>query len=378
MIVNPISSCTFCQNYLIVVINKLSLPEAVSKGADIMLLNYAGTEIFINPYVIMIIGFSVGLLGAFFGFKAMFFTVPAMNIFGIPMVFAVGSDLAHACGKSLFDNLYYNFFKHIQWRLALILAGTGVMGLWASSFLIAFMEHYQVTDIIIKCLYIVLLSICGLVLLKRNNLLNCGLSLLPKFSRIKIPPKFHLNPVVRVSFWIPVLIGLAGGLLTGLLGGGAFLARIPLLMYFLAVPLPIAVATDFIALLITAVFGVVLWSQAGYLAVLTTTFLFVGVIIGSQFGYAAAKAIPEEKVSAKTKETLLIMAGIKTVGALILMIFGFVKFAKLLIIAAVFSPSVIIIIYLMMEKIIAGISDEEQYVPYNDEDYYPVKNIYKE
>lgn len=336
-----------------------------------MFLNYAGAEIFINPYVIMLIGFSIGILGAFFGYKAMFFTVPAMNIFGIPAVFAVGSDLAHACAKSLFDNLQQKFFKYIQWRLALILTCSGFIGIWVSGYLISLMEYYQVTDLLIRCLYIALLAICGLALLKRNNLLNCGLFLLPKPSLIDVGPKLKVSPLVRISVWIPLSIGLIGGLLLGLLGGGAFLVRIPLLMYFLALPLPMAIATDFVAVLVTTVFGITLWSQAGYLAVITTMFLFVGIIIGSQIGYAAKRIIPQERVPEKTRETLLIMAGIKTALAVILMMFGLEKFAMLLIIAAIFSPAVIVIIYLLLEKIIAGISDEEQYIPYDEGEYFP-------
>src|SRR3990172_9644836 len=48
--------------------------------------------------LLLLIGFTVGVCGGFFGIGGAWIVTPALNIFGFPMPYAIGTDLAHMGG----------------------------------------------------------------------------------------------------------------------------------------------------------------------------------------------------------------------------------------------------------------------------------------
>ena len=59
----------------------------------------SGTHL--NPYVLVSVGFVVGVLGGFFGVGGSFLAGPSLLLMGVPANFTVGTDLAHIVGKSV-------------------------------------------------------------------------------------------------------------------------------------------------------------------------------------------------------------------------------------------------------------------------------------
>ena len=58
-----------------------------------MYMPIAGVKIFWPGLVL--IGFSVGVIGGFFGMGGAWMVTPGLNILGFPMAFAIGTDIAH-------------------------------------------------------------------------------------------------------------------------------------------------------------------------------------------------------------------------------------------------------------------------------------------
>ena len=56
----------------------------------------------INPFILVGIGFMVGVLGGFFGVGGGFLAGPFMFWSGVPINFVVGTDLAHMTGAARF------------------------------------------------------------------------------------------------------------------------------------------------------------------------------------------------------------------------------------------------------------------------------------
>jgi uncharacterized protein len=50
---------------------------------------------------LLLIGFSVGVIGGFFGMGGAWMVTPGLNILGFPMAFAIGTDMAHMAGNSI-------------------------------------------------------------------------------------------------------------------------------------------------------------------------------------------------------------------------------------------------------------------------------------
>ena len=79
----------------------------------------------VSPILLAIIGFSVGVLGGFFGVGGGFLAGPLMFWTGVPMNFVVGTDLAHMTGKSIVAARRHRALGNIDFRVgALMIIGT--------------------------------------------------------------------------------------------------------------------------------------------------------------------------------------------------------------------------------------------------------------
>jgi uncharacterized membrane protein YfcA len=94
-------------------------------------LPIAGLEFSI--LVLLLIGFTVGVCGGFFGIGGAWFVTPALSIFGFPMPYAIGTDLAHMGGKSIVSTIRHGKFGNVDVRLgvSMILGTTAGMELGA-------------------------------------------------------------------------------------------------------------------------------------------------------------------------------------------------------------------------------------------------------
>jgi uncharacterized membrane protein YfcA len=54
---------------------------------------FPGVGVEISPLLLIGIGLAVGVLSGFFGFGGGFLTTPALNLFGFPMPYAIGTDM---------------------------------------------------------------------------------------------------------------------------------------------------------------------------------------------------------------------------------------------------------------------------------------------
>ena len=69
----------------------------------------------------MLIGFSVGCIGGFFGMGGAWMVTPGLNILGFPMAFAIGTDIAHIAGKSMVSTMRHSKFGNVDYKLGLIM-----------------------------------------------------------------------------------------------------------------------------------------------------------------------------------------------------------------------------------------------------------------
>ena len=66
-----------------------------------------------------LIGFSVGVIGGFFGMGGAWMVTPGLNILGFPMAFAIGTDIAHIAGKSMISTFRHSKFGNVDYKLGL-------------------------------------------------------------------------------------------------------------------------------------------------------------------------------------------------------------------------------------------------------------------
>ena len=259
-----------------------------------------------NVLVLLLIGFTVGVCGGFFGIGGAWIATPALNIFGFPMPYAIGTDLAHIGGKSIVSTIRHGKFGNVDVRLgvAMILGTTVGMELGAN--LVLMLEHAGLAESWIRKAYIVVLALIGGAVMadylshrrQQRRALAGGEVPLPgptlahRLHQIRIPPMVHFaTSGVSCSLWLPVLVGLFTGIVASVLGVGGGFIRMPALIYLVGCPTAIAVGTDLFEVMITGAYGAFTYGVKGRVELLAAMWMLLAAAVGAQLGTVAVKYV---------------------------------------------------------------------------------------
>jgi uncharacterized membrane protein YfcA len=266
-----------------------------------------------NVLLLILIGFSVGVIGGFFGVGGGWIITPALNIFGFHMAIAIGTGLSDIFGQSIGAIKKHQRMGNVDWKLGLFSIVTSLIGFKLGSDVVIALEKAGDVGTIIRWCYIVFLAGLGCFMfydyfvlhekqLKIENDLaknpeskpNKRTTLLSeKLCNINIPPiiSFPSSHIDRVSLWIVVIIFLFTGFLSGILGIGGGFIILPTLVYLIGVPTIIAVGTSLITVFATSAFGCFTYALDGRVEVFAAGFMLLGASIGAQIGATAVKFI---------------------------------------------------------------------------------------
>ena len=200
----------------------------------------------VNVLLLILLGTSVGVLGGFFGMGGAWMVTPALNIFGFPMPFAVGTDMCHMAGKSIISTRRHAKFGNVDAKLGLTMLAFDVVGIEIGARLVMMLESRGLAGPVIRWVYVVFLFLIGSLVfydyfkkraLERRGDHAAGTSesavqWYVTLHRINLPPIVDFKVAqVRCSMWLPATVGLFVGVLAGFLGIGGGLIMMPALVY---------------------------------------------------------------------------------------------------------------------------------------------------
>jgi len=278
-------------------------------------LPIAGQEF--NILLLVAIGFCVGVLGGFFGVGGAWIVTPALNIFGFPMPYAIGTDFAHIFGKSIIATTKHSKMGNVDWKLGLITMIGTIPGVEVGAQLIMLLERVGKaagTDIVgtaVRWTYIIMLIGLGVFMLydyfvirPKKRAIEAAKdsgkphfagkkSLVEKIRNIKIPPMVSLpkSKIESISLWVIVLIFFVCGFISGFLGVGGGFIRMPTLVYLIGCPTALAVGTDLFVVMLDGGYGCLTYSIKGRVEIFAALFMLMGAAIGAQIGVNAVKYI---------------------------------------------------------------------------------------
>jgi uncharacterized membrane protein YfcA len=260
-----------------------------------------------NVLVLLLLGTTVGVCGGFFGIGGAWIVTPALNIFGFPMSYAIGTDLAHMGGKSIVSTIRHSKFGNVDVRLAVSMIIGTTIGMEVGAKLVIWLEQVGLAETVIRKIYIGFLFFIGSYVLydylshqrhQRKALKGNGqkpasrLTLAQKLNRINIPPMIDFKSSgVRCSLWLPVLVGFVTGLVSSVLGVGGGFIRMPALIYLIGCPTLVAVGTDLFEIMITGAYGAFTYGVKGRVDLLAAMFMLLGAAVGAQLGTLAVKYV---------------------------------------------------------------------------------------
>jgi len=258
-----------------------------------------------NVLVLILIGFTVGVCGGFFGIGGAWIVTPALNIFGFPMPYAIGTDLAHIGGKSIVSTIRHGRFGNVDIRLGLsMILGTS-LGMELGARLVMLLERHGVAGPVIRKIYVVFLAAIGTLVLydyikhtlaERRRPAGAptrgGINIATRLHRIRIPPMVHFETAgITCSLWLPLLVGLFTGVVAAVLGVGGGFIRMPALVYLVGCPTAVAVGTDLFEVMVTGAYGAFTYGVKGRVEFVAAMWMLGGAAIGAQIGTVAVKYV---------------------------------------------------------------------------------------
>jgi len=260
-------------------------------------MNFPISGVHIAPVYLVALGFVVGVLGGFFGVGGSFLAGPALFGLGLPMNFAVGTDLAHLVGKSIVAARRHHTLGHIDYKLGLLMVLGTLPGVECGAQVIERLKKTAHVDLVVGSAFVfILVAISSSMAWEGWSTLRAGVrpgsdrSAFDGASvwmrRFRVPPfvRLPVSGIESVSVWVIIGISLVGGFLSGFLGGGAGYIRMPSMIYLLGIPTHIAIGTDLFEVIISAGYGTVTHALKGNVDILIALIMHTGAALGAQIG----------------------------------------------------------------------------------------------
>jgi uncharacterized membrane protein YfcA len=257
-----------------------------------------------NLLLLLLIGFTVGVCGGFFGIGGAWIVTPALNIFGFPMPYAIGTDMAHMGGKSIVSTIRHGKFGNVDLRLGISMIIGTTTGTELGARLVMALERAGLAESVIRKAYIFFLAFVGCYVLydyishvrktrrSKTETVPQDRTLASKLQRINIPPMIHFPASgITCSLWLPILVGFATGIVASILGVGGGFIRMPALIYLIGCPTVVAVGTDLFEVMITGAYGGFTYAIKGRVELLAAIWMLVGAAVGAQLGTVAVKYV---------------------------------------------------------------------------------------
>ncbi len=281
---------------------------------DIFSIYLPVAGIHFNIFLLLIIGFCVGILGGFFGVGGGWIVTPALNIFGFHMAFAIGTDLSNIFGQTIGAVKKHQQMGNIDWKLGLISIITSVIGLEIGSEVIIALEKSGDVGMVVRWCYMMMLFSLGCYMLydyfviqpktlkriEEEQLKKPGTKpeterskISEKLYKLNLPPmiSFPASNIDKVSIWVIFLIFLFTGFLSGFMGVGGGFIIMPALVYLIGLPTAIAVGTSLITVLFSGAYGCFTYALKGRVELVAAVVMLFGASIGAQIGSTAVKYI---------------------------------------------------------------------------------------
>ncbi len=283
-------------------------------------------EVSVNLLTLMAIGGGVGFLSGLFGVGGGFLMTPLLIFIGIPPAIAVGSEANQLAAASLSGVIAHWRACRVDLRMGIMLLIGGLIGSTFGVSLFAWLRATGHVDLVIKLLYVVLLSSIGTMMMiesVRANLKSRRQATDPENSendsdqptpvtwRQRLPWQMEFpTSGVTISAFLPVGLGIIIGVLAAIMGIGGGFIMVPAMIYLLGMPTPIVIGTSLFQIMFVA--SNVTLQQAirvQTVDVVLALLLMAGSVLGAQIGVRAGAKLKGEELRFLLALIVLVVCG---------------------------------------------------------------------
>jgi len=285
----------------------------------------------INVLIIGGVGFAIGLLSGLFGVGGGFLITPILMWLGISGPVAAATGANQIIGAAASGAYAHWKMGNVDVKMGLLL----VLGAFSGGFLGVQIIHILMAlgnaDFLIKVTYVIMpLTIGGYMVfeslrsIKKSNSANETASQVEKSSvvdrflaSLPFQTRFEKSNVTH-SILAPIILGIMVGILAAIMGVGGGFIMVPIMLYFLKMPMHVVVGTSLFQILFTVIEVTFLQAYTNHVVdFLLALLMLFGSTIGAQMGAVMAKKLRAEQL--KILLGLLILAvGIKVLLGLLI------------------------------------------------------------
>ncbi|MEW6376299.1 MAG: sulfite exporter TauE/SafE family protein [Thermodesulfobacteriota bacterium] len=241
-----------------------------------------------------LIGLTGGFVSGLLGIGGGVIMLPLLTFIGkVPLKLATGTDLVHVFIVATTGMLSYFRKGMVDLKAGLIIGIAGVAGGFIGSFIcISLSSHF------LQLLYLFVI----------------GLAIALLFIPLKLEDENYEKGNFNKPFGIS--IGFGVGSLAGLLGVGGGFIIIPFMIYFLKIPLRVAIGTSLLIILISSIGTIGAKFGVGHINLFITLLVISGSVIGALIGAHVSRktnVVFLRLILLSLLITILITVGYKTI-----------------------------------------------------------------
>jgi uncharacterized protein len=232
------------------------------------------------------VGIFTGVLSGLLGIGGGLLMVPALTVFGVPLVQATATSLVGVFLSSISGSLRNLSAGELNWRVSLVLAGFGIItaqvGAWLGN---------RLPDALLSVAFAVLLLVTIYLMNLRQRLQR---------QQARSEQKSQAGTKAEATssqLGATAGIGLLAGVLSGLFGVGGGVVMVPLQMLFLGETIKAAVRTSLGAIVAIAISGLAQHTWNGNVLWIPGLCLGMGGVLGAQFGTRLLPRLPDRTVN---------------------------------------------------------------------------------
>ncbi len=279
----------------------------------------------VNALVIVALGGVVGLLSGMFGVGGGFLTTPLLIFYGIPPTVAAASAASQVTGASVSGVMTHMQRGTVDFRMGGVLIAGGIVGAGLGVLIFRLLQHLGQIDTVIGILYVLMLGGIGGLMAKESIqsliALKTGRKATAKQRRhhplvAALPMRWRFyRSGLYISPLAPLLLGMATGILTMLLGVGGGFILVPAMLYLLGMSTQSVVGTSlFQILFVTAATTMMHAMTTKAVDLVLAMLLLIGSVTGAQIGTRLSMTIRPEYLRVLLAFIVLLVAGRMALG----------------------------------------------------------------
>ncbi|MFD1610293.1 sulfite exporter TauE/SafE family protein [Sphingomonas tabacisoli] len=273
----------------------------------------------VNALVIVALGLGVGVLSGLFGVGGGFLTTPLLIFYGIPPTVAAASAASQVTGASV-SGVFAHFRRGgVDVPMGGVLVAGGMIGSMLGAVLFRVLQATGQIDTVINLLYVVLLGSIGSLMMRDaiRTLRAMRTGEAPPASKRRHHPLVAALPLrwrfyasgLYISPLAPLLLGVATGILTVLLGVGGGFIMVPAMIYLLGMGTRVVVGTSlFQILFVTAATTLIHAVTTHAVDIVLAALLLIGSVVGAQLGARLAQRLKPDYLRLLLAALVLIVA----------------------------------------------------------------------